>query len=322
MARQPRIDFPGAYHHVMNRGAAKQSTYRNAQDQELFLKLWERSVSRFGIEVISFALMGNHYHVFVRSPDGQLSDTMQYIGRAYTQTFNSLHDRDGALFRGRFHSVLVDSDQYFARVARYVELNPVAAGICTIEELATFRWSSFRYSSGAAKSPKWLSSSELKRRFGSSDEYRLFVESHVKDRDLERFYSRPIRQGAVLGDQTFVDRVAADHPNLAGALSAGLGRPTLEEIDAVVRDLTGAAQVDIALPSRPIQPARSVAILLAQSLTSEPRDVLALHYGFSSGDSFLSAANRAKSAAHTERIRGLHDAALAQLSPLRMSSRV
>ncbi len=313
MARQPRIDFPGAYHHVMNRGAARQHTYRNKYDQELFLTLWQKAVSRFGIELIAFALVGNHYHVFVRSPDGQLSVTMQYIGRAYTQAFNQIHDRDGALFRGRFHSVLVDSDQYFARLARYVELNPVAAGLCTFEDLRDYRWSSYRYSGGFMASPSWLSTRHILERFGCPDEYRTFVESHIADRELERFFERPLSPGRVLGGQSFVDSLRLRHPEIAECLTAGVGHPEIEEIEFLIRSLTGARQEELVESSRPANPARLAAILLAKELSAERGFTLARRYGFSSDEALCAAVRRARCSSISDEVGRLRDAVLDQL---------
>ena len=297
----------------MNRGAARQNTYRNKYDQELFLKLWQKAVSRFGIELIAFALVGNHYHVFVRSPGGQLSVTMQYIGRAYTQAFNQFHDRDGALFRGRFHSVLVDSDQYFARLVRYVELNPVAAGLCTFEDLRDYRWSSYRYSGGFTASPSWLSTGHILDRFGSANDYRTFVDSHIVDRELERFFERPLSPGRVLGGQSFVDRLRSRYPEIADCLTAGLGHPDIEEIEFLIRSLTGAGQDELVVPSRPAHPARLAAILLAKELSTEPALALARRYGFGSDEAFCAAVRRARLASNGGEVGQLRDAVLDQL---------
>ena len=293
MARQPRIDFPGAFQHVMNRGAARQSTYRNDLDRELFLALMAKAVSRFEIEIIAFALMGNHYHLFLRS-NGELSAAMQFLSRAYTQEFNSHHERDGALFRGRFHSVLVSSETHLSQVTRYVELNPVSAGLCALSELQRYKWSSFQYSSGLNEPPNWLSTSRLWEHFGTANDYRNFVQSQLPDPELERFYNSRKLPGNVLGTTAFVKDIAEKYPEFATQISSGLDYVSPERIETVVMALTGALPRDIFTKSHPTHPARSAAIQLSHSLSAETGGDLATRYGFASNDTFNAAARRAR----------------------------
>ena len=286
----------------MNRGAAKQTTYQNPLDRRLFLSLVEEAVGRFGIEVIAYALMDNHYHLFLHSPDGQLSSTMQHIGRAYTQAYNSHHGRDGALFRGRFRSILVDSDDYFGRVTRYIELNPVAAGICTLEDLSTHPWSSFQYSAGKRRPPGWLSTRRVQSFFGSSQAYRETVRSELVDPELTSFYKAKPAQRTVLGSPGFVAQVAKEHPEFAEQLSTPASRVQPNQIEAALFELTGATPTELFAHSVPTHPARRAAILLVRSLTNERCDSLADRYGFSSGKSFLRAAKREQGAASSSEV--------------------
>lgn len=293
MPRPRRIDFPGAFHHVMNRGADRQSTYRNPLDKKLFLTLWERATSRFGIEVISYALMGNHYHVFVHCPDGQLSASMQFIGRAYTQEFNQHHERDGALFRGRFHSILIDSETYFAQVARYIELNPVAAGICSMKDLSAYEWSSYKYSSGLRQPPYWLSTHHLRQRFTPKG-YRTFAEAATSKDSLTSFYERSQRTSNVLGSPAFIDRISKAHSHVSDSARTPVDATTVNEIETAVMAIANVSPSTLTVPTRKRHPARTVAIMLCFSLTSEPRARLAERFGFSSDESFITAVRRAQ----------------------------
>ncbi len=280
MARKPRIDYPGAVHHVMNRGADHQIVFRNNDDRQLFLTLWAQAVARFGIVVLSFCLMDNHFHVVVVSPEGQLSRTLQFIGRAYTQRFNRAHSRDGALFRGRFHSVLVDSKNYLDRLVRYVELNPVNAGICTLDDLDRYGWSSFQFYVGGTYTPQWLSTDRVLESFASRQQFDRFVRSAAPDSVLEAFFDKGPLYGRVLGDQSFVDQVAKTIEQPAD-LTAGLGQTPIEDVSNAVIRLSGCgpAELQASTPGKK-NVARSVAVDVAHRATGATLAELADAYGF------------------------------------------
>ncbi len=280
MARQPRVDFEGAVHHVMNRGAAHQDIFSDDKDRKMFLDLWARTSAKFDLEIVSHCLMGNHFHFLVVSQSGQLSRALQFVSQTYTQRFNARHDRDGALFRGRFHSVLVDSDAYFERVGRYIELNPVAAGLVPLTRLDTYRWSSFQYYTGHRRTPSWLSTKRMLDRYSSRDQYTKFVQSDLSDTELDRFYERQLRPGVVLGRPEFVQHVRrTQQPNTD--LIAGLPALSQVEIDNVVSRLAG-CEVDTLLQARPgaFATARRVAIELSNMITDASHSDLAEHYRY------------------------------------------
>jgi putative transposase len=102
MARQPRIDYPGALHHVMSHGNDDSDIYRDDVDRLLFLQFLAEEISRSKWILHDYALMGNHYHLAIEAPEGTLSTGMQrFLGR-YAQKFNKRHRRRGHLFEGRF----------------------------------------------------------------------------------------------------------------------------------------------------------------------------------------------------------------------------
>jgi REP element-mobilizing transposase RayT len=141
MGRPLRIDHPGTYHHVTNRGRNKQDVFGDDEDRELFLDYLHTTISLGLIELHSFALMSNHYHLLIRScAEHGLSRTMQLIGSGYTLDFNRKYGFDGALFKGRFFSKLIDNERYLMEVPRYIANNPVKAGLVRRPE--DYRWSS------------------------------------------------------------------------------------------------------------------------------------------------------------------------------------
>ena len=90
-----------------------------------FLKCFHEAHKRFGVEVHSYCLMGNHYHLLLKTPRGNLSRTMQHIDGVYTQRHNRRKRTDGSLFRGRYKAIVIDASNYLLQVSRYIHRNPI-----------------------------------------------------------------------------------------------------------------------------------------------------------------------------------------------------
>lgn len=312
MARQPRIDYPGAIHHVMNRGADRQTVFRDDDDRFAFLELWSRAVSRFGIVINSYCFLGNHYHVLVETPSAQLSTSLQFVAKNYTQAFNKRHGRDGALFRGRFHSVVVDSDTYYLRVARYIELNPVTAGVTTLGSLPDYPWSSFQYFIGKKATPSWLSTGRILSAHGGRKAFDQFVRSGLCDRDLDAFYARPLRPGRVLGDDAFAQSVR-QRADFDGEVTAGIPAVDLNAIDRVIIETGGILPETLRVGVRGKRNAeRSLAVEIGQMATDASLLELAEHYEFNTRQA-VSSAIRSSRTSRDPRTAQLRAAVLARL---------
>src|SRR5579859_3715129 len=130
MARPLRIEFSGAFHHVMARGNARQNIFRDTQDRQAFLAGLKRVCERFDWRIWAYCLMDNHYHLLVETLEPTLSRGMREINGVYTQGFNRRHSRVGHVFQGRYKSLLIEKDAYLLELSRYIVLNPVKAKIC------------------------------------------------------------------------------------------------------------------------------------------------------------------------------------------------
>src|SRR5262249_43813541 len=108
-------------------------------DRVMFLRLLARFEDRFRWTRLAYCLMGNHYHLLMRTPNAGLAAGMQRLNGCYAQWFNRRHARTGHLFQGRYGSELVRTDAHLLATARYIEMNPVAAGLCAAPE--EWRWS-------------------------------------------------------------------------------------------------------------------------------------------------------------------------------------
>ena len=132
MPRRPREDEAGAWHHVMNRAVAKRPLYEDRRDVRCFLACLALAVRASLLEVHAWCVMTTHFHLLVRSPDGRLSDAIRGIQREYSRAFNRRHRRDGPLARGRFKSKRVNTLEYRRTLVRYIDANPVLAGIVNV----------------------------------------------------------------------------------------------------------------------------------------------------------------------------------------------
>ena len=166
--RRQRVDYEGAWHHVMNRGARRSPIFTTAADAHRFLGQIAAQIERTGIEVHAYCLMTNHFHLLVRSPDRQLSDFMQQLSAGYTRLFNRWRGYDGPLFRGRFLSKVVDTDAYLSAAGRYIMRNPI--DVRPAVPLDRYRWSSYGAYLGLTERPDWLTTDFLWRFHGSSVE--------------------------------------------------------------------------------------------------------------------------------------------------------
>lgn len=206
MSRPLRIEFPLAYYHVMNRGLAYQEVFTDQSDRERFLDLLGECHEMWGVQVIAYCLMGNHYHLLLQTLQGNLSRVMRHLDGLYTQRYNRLHKRDGPLFRGRYKAVVVDAEAYLLAVARYIHHNPVEAGLVRSPE--AYRWSSCRAYLDPRKRPKWLDAAQLLRWFSKEEgraELLAFMRSKV-DEPVKSFYGAR-RWLTVLGSERFIEKI-------------------------------------------------------------------------------------------------------------------
>jgi len=203
MSRPLRIEYPGAYYHVMNRGLASQTVFTDRVDRQSFLALLGECHEMWGIGVLAYCLLGNHYHLLIQTPEANLSRVMRHLDGVYTQRTNRRHKRDGPLFRGRYRAIVVDAEEYLLAVARYIHRNPVQAGL--VRDPEGYRWSSCRlYLGGNEGRPKWLQAGQLLGRFSGRDKrkaFQAFMRAEVEE-SVRQFYAKK-RGIPVLGSLGF-----------------------------------------------------------------------------------------------------------------------
>src|SRR5256886_4386196 len=209
MARPLRIEYEGAHYHVTSRGNERKAVFRDDTDREKFLELIGRAVEQFGIQVHSYVLMDNHYHLLIETPRGGLNRALRYLNGVYTQAFNRRHHRVGHLFQGRYKAILVDKDAYLLELSRYIHLNPWR--VKRSYDPFKYRWCNLMAHVGAAVVPGWLTVQEGLPEFGSRGKrgYRKFIVEGMKD-SIQTPWEE-VRGQVVIGSEEFVAKVAERH---------------------------------------------------------------------------------------------------------------
>jgi putative transposase len=169
MPRPPRLQVPGGIYHITARGNRRQPTFLDSDDHRFHLWCLNKVVAECEWECDGFCHMPNHFHMLIRTPKPNLSSGMQRLNGLYAQVFNNRHGLSGHVFQGRFHSVLVEGEGHLLELARYMDLNPVRAGLC--DHPLDWRWSSCRALMGLVAKPDFLNVTWLLGQFGRDLEY-------------------------------------------------------------------------------------------------------------------------------------------------------
>jgi len=176
MARSIRIEYPGAFYHVMARGNRWEEIFRDDKDRQLFVQTLGEACTRTGWRVHAWVLMRNHYHLFVETPEANLVGGMQWLQNTYTRRFNRRHRLWGRLFGDRYKAVLVEGKRgyYYETLLDYIHLNPVRAKLVRPRQrqsVLDYKWSSVAegHALPARKRVKWLAAQAVLEAFGCKD---------------------------------------------------------------------------------------------------------------------------------------------------------
>ena len=167
MARKPRIEFAGAVYHVLNRGNYRGDLFETAGAAQAFVTCLGEACERMGWRVHAYCLMRNHYHLALETPRGNLVAGVHWLQSTFGNRFNRYRGERGRAFQGRYQAIMVEPGVHLARLVDYIHLNAVRARIVELEQLAQFRWSSYRaFGRGADERPAWLSCEDWLRTHG------------------------------------------------------------------------------------------------------------------------------------------------------------
>lgn len=297
MVRQQRIQYPGAWYHVTQRGAAKQDIFGDDLDRGAFLDRLGDTHSKYNLEIHCYCLMTNHYHLLVRTPDGNLATAMRHLNSTYTQGFNRSHRSDGPLFRGRYGASLIDQDSYLLAATNYIHRNPLKAGI--EHSLGSYAWSSLPAFLGRVKQPPWLHTSVVLALHDDSAEQIALRTAQA--------YGGDIRPGKlILGADAFEDAVIARvRPTYETAYSveSARRRPSLDQIDAAVAETYDVSLEELHRARRcGANRPRMMAVHIASIETLATQAELAERYGYKSYKSVSSALARTVNLCRTDEV--------------------
>mgnify|MGYP001340838717 CR=1 FL=1 len=143
MPRQIRIEYPGAHYHVFARGERKDNIFFHNEDYLKFLEKLKENLEKYNVNCLAYALMPNHYHLYLITNEANISKFMQSLNSSYTNWIKAKRDIVGHLFQGRYKAILVDKEEYSDVVIDYIHFNPVKAGFKKLPW--QYKWSSCKY---------------------------------------------------------------------------------------------------------------------------------------------------------------------------------
>ncbi|HHH38327.1 MAG TPA: transposase [Sedimenticola sp.] len=229
MPRRARHYVPGLPYHIVQRGNNREACFIQPENYHFYLELWQDISQRYDVAVHAYCLMTNHIH-FLCTPGRAtaISQTMKVVGSRYAQYFNRKYQRTGTLWEGRHRASLVQSEKYFLTCSRYIELNPVRAGI--VKRPEEYRWSS--YGANAWGDSCWLTPHHEYLMLGRDVEERTFAYREIFRSLLSAEDLHLIRRAAhycqPVGDDRFRVQIEEKYGVVLGQMRRGRPRSTVK----------------------------------------------------------------------------------------------
>ncbi len=233
MPRKPRFYVPGMPAHIVQRGNNRQACFFDDNDYLTYLGWFRESAVKAGCQIHAYVLMTNHVHLLVTPAQTQsIGQMLQGLGRRYVQYVNHTYRRSGTLWEGRHKGSVVDADSYLLACYRYIELNPVRAGMVTSP--SDYRWSSY-HANGLGTDDKAITPHPLYLALAESGEarreaYRALFRSHL-DPSVIQHISAATETGTPLGNDRFREQIEAVLNQKVGYAKRGRPKKILEDLE-------------------------------------------------------------------------------------------
>jgi putative transposase len=211
LARLPRIDVPNLPQHIIQRGNNRAACFFHDADYHFYLDVLKDAAQKYHCRIHAYVLMTNHVHLLLTGAQaGSTSLLMQSLGRSYVRYVNSTYRRTGTLWEGRFKSSIIESEGYLLTCYRYVELNPVRAGL--VRDPGAYAWSSYAHNA-LGHQDALIQDHQVYMALGSTvktrcQAYQDLVAEGVGEGDLQAIRDH-VNKGRVLGSASFQEEIEA-----------------------------------------------------------------------------------------------------------------
>ncbi|MGD8664642.1 MAG: transposase [Desulfobacterales bacterium] len=299
MSRPLRIDYPNAWHHVMNRARRGQALFVDKADYQQFVDLLKETADLFNVNVAAYCLMPTHYHLMVQTPDANLSRCMRHINGVYTQRYNVGHGCDGTLFRGRYKSILVDADSYVLQLIRYIHRNPLKSG--RVKRLDQYVWSSHKGYLSKAKKWNWLYKHFVLQILTAQKSDQIKVYKQFMKQEQDEDFVRTLdgkNPPSMLGSDKFVSRIKNRFFKKKKNKEVPASKELAPDSETIISEVSRYYEIKPAILKavrRGVEnEARDVAIHLIRSMRAEPLMRIGAVFGLNRHSSVSSAVMRIK----------------------------
>jgi len=207
MSRPLRISFDNAVYHITARGNRKEKIFYSDEDRKVFLQKMGQTFLKYSFLCYAYCLMDNHYHLFIRTSSGNISQGMHYLNASYANYFAAKYKTNGPLFQGRYKSLLVDEDNYALTLSSYIHLNPLRVGVA--KKLEEYTWSSLLdYLGKRKKELKKLDTQFILAQLNTNlTQSRTIYKRYLLENLTRDFPVKDIYRGIALGKESFIKKI-------------------------------------------------------------------------------------------------------------------
>lgn len=306
MSRPLRIDYPNAWHHVMNRARRGQDLFVDKADYQQFIDLLQEITDLFNINVAAYCLMPTHYHLMLQTPDANLSRCMRHLNGIYTQRYNVSHSCDGTLFRGRYKSILVDADNYVLQLVRYIHRNPLKAGL--VKRLDQYVWSSHKGYLSKAKKWNWIYKHFVLDMLTTQINSQILIYKQFMAQEQDENLVRVLdgkNPPSMLGSDKFISWIKDLFFKMKKDKEVPASKELAPDLDTIISEVSRYYKVRLSklkavrrgMENEP----RDVAIYLIRSMRAEPLMRVGANFGLNQYSSVSSAVTRVKAKLQKDR---------------------
>ena len=174
-----RFEYPSGIFHVTAHAISGEREFRNTEDHRNFNWILGYTAQRLGLRVLMWCHVVNHHHLLVQTPEANLAPSMHRLMSTYARGYNARHGRRGHLFRERYRSTFVQTEDHFFRCVRYIALNPVKHDLCSRPE--SYRWSNYGSLVRGGRATPANAQVDVITRFGSMEALTAYVEEGLQE---------------------------------------------------------------------------------------------------------------------------------------------